>query len=207
MSRLFSSCALAFALICCALGEVSAGRYNKVLNIGDRAPGWENLPGTDGKNHSLSEFKDRDVVVLVFTCNSCPVAEGYEDRILAFQKKHCGPGQKVGLVAINVNIIADDRLPKMTECAKEKGFTFPYLYDATQKIAKDYGATYTPEFFVLDKQRKIAYMGAMDDRVIEQDAKENYLEMAVSATLKGEAAKVTETLARGCLVRYVRPRE
>src|SRR5205085_8393876 len=116
----------------------------------------------EGKKHALADLTDKDVVVVVFTCNSCPVAEGYEERIIAFDKKYCGPNGKVALVAINVNVIAEDRLPRMQERAKEKGFRFPYLHDATQKIAKDNGAVYTPEFFVLDKQRKIAFMGAMD---------------------------------------------
>jgi peroxiredoxin len=189
------------------LPTAQAGRYNKVLSIGDPAPAWNELPGVDGKAHALADLKDKAVVVVVFTCNSCPVAEGYEDRIIAFDKKHCGPGGKVALVAINVNVIPEDRLPAMRERAKAKGFRFPYLYDPTQKIAKDYGAVYTPEFFVLDKTRKIAFMGAMDDRNMEQDAKENFLQAAVAAVLKGETLKVTETLGRGCLIRYLRKRE
>jgi peroxiredoxin len=189
------------------LGSAQAGRYNKVLNIGDPAPAWTDLPGVDGNKHALADLKDKDVVVVVFTCNSCPVAEDYEDRIIAFTNKHCGAGKKVALVAINVNVIADDRLPKMQERSKEKGFNFPYLHDATQKIAKDYGAVYTPEFFVLDKERKIAFMGAMDDRNTEKEVKVNFLEPAALAALKGEKAKVTETLGRGCLIRYIRKRE
>ena len=191
------------SLLTCA----QAGRYNKVLSIGDPAPAWNELPGVDGKTHALADLKDKDVVVVVFTCNSCPVAEGYEDRIIAFDKKHCGPGGKVALTAINVNVIPEDRLPAMRERAKAKGFRFQYLHDPTQKIAKDYGAVYTPEFFVLDKDRKIAFMGAMDDRNMEQDAKENFLEAAVAAVLKGEKPKVVETLGRGCLIRYLRKRE
>jgi peroxiredoxin len=189
------------------LPALPAGVYNDVLSIGDFAPAWTELPGVDGKAHSLADLKDKDVVVVVFTCNSCPVAVAYEDRIIAFNKKHCGPDGKVALVAINVNVNPEDRLPKMRERAKEKGFTFQYLHDPTQKIAKDYGAMYTPEFFVLNKERKIAYMGTMDDRSLEKDVKENYLEPALAAALKGEKAKVAETRARGCLIRYVRKRE
>jgi peroxiredoxin len=187
--------------------SAEAGRYNKVLNIGDPAPAWSDLPGVDGKEHSLADLKDKEVVVVVFTCNSCPVAEAYQDRIIAFDKKYCGPDNKVALVAINVNNIKEDRLAAMRERAKEKGFGFAYLHDPTQKIAKDFGAVYTPEFFVLDKQRKIAYMGALDDRNTESEAKENFVESAVAAALRGEKAKVTETLGRGCLIRYIRKRE
>src|SRR5439155_24655582 len=104
------------------LTSAQAGRYNKVLNIGDPAPAWNELPGVDGKAHALADLKDKDVVVVVFTCNSCPVAEGYEDRIIAFDKKYCGPAGKIALVAINVNVIPEDRLPSMRERAKAKGF-------------------------------------------------------------------------------------
>lgn len=185
-------------------GALQAGIYNDVLSVGDPAPAWNDLPGVDGKKHSLADLKDRDAVVVVFTCNSCPIAEDYEDRIIAFHKKHCGPGMKAALVAINVNTIPEDRLPKMQERAKEKGFAFPYLYDATQKIAKDYGAIYTPEFFVLNRQRKIVYMGAMDDKNTEKDAKVSFLEPALLSALNGEPAKVGETLGRGCRIRFNR---
>jgi peroxiredoxin len=203
MTRFFS-----LLVIVLALGQlVTAGEFNKKLNVGDLAPAWENLPGTDDKNHSLADLKDKDVVVLVFTCNSCPVAVGYDDRIIAFAKKHAGKDSKVAVVAVNVNVIEEDRLPKMKEHAKEKGFTFPYLFDESQKIARAYGATYTPEFFVLNKERKIAYMGAMDDKNSEASAKVNYLEPAVTALLKGEKLEKGETLGRGCLIRYLREKK
>jgi peroxiredoxin len=182
------------------------GEYNTKLKIGDPAPPWTDLPGVDGKKHTLADLKGKDAVVVVFTCNSCPIAAGYEDRLIAFAKKHCGPDGRTALVAINVNTIAADRLDKMEERAKDKGFNFPYLYDETQKIAKDYGASYTPEFFVLTKDRKIAYMGAMDDRNNEKDAKTSYLEPAVEAVLKGEKPAKAETLARGCAIRFARER-
>ncbi len=109
-----------------------AGKYNATLNIGDAAPTWTDLEGVDGKRHSLADLADKEVVVVVFTCNSCPVATDYEDRIIAFVKKHAGPESKVALVALCVNKIAEDRLPKMRERAESKGFNFQYLYDETQ---------------------------------------------------------------------------
>ncbi|MCS6852676.1 MAG: thioredoxin family protein [Gemmataceae bacterium] len=183
-----------------------AGQYNKKLNIGDPAPAWTDLPGIDGRKHSLADLKDKDVVVVVFTCNSCPIAVDYEDRIIAFTREYAGPGSKVAVVAINVNTIEEDRLPKMQERAKEKGFNFPYLYDETQKIARDFGASYTPEFFVLDKARRVVYMGAMDDTSNPANVKVRYLEEAVKAVLKGERPQPAETLARGCAIRYARTR-
>lgn len=196
------------ALVVLILGTAAqAGEFNKKLNIGDAAPAWENLPGIDDKMHALADLKDKDVVIVVFTCNSCPVAVDYEDRIIAVARKHCGKDGKAALVAINVNVIEEDRLPKMKERAKEKGFTFPYLFDETQKIARAYGASYTPEFFVLNKERKVVFMGAMDDRNKAENAKENYLEPALAAALKGEKVEKAETQARGCLIRYLREKK
>jgi len=181
-----------------------AGKYNAVLNIGDAAPAWTDLEGVDGKKHALTDFADKDVVVVVFTCNSCPVAADYEDRILAFSKKYAGPEGKVGLVAINVNTIEEDRLPHMKERAEARGFTFPYLYDESQAIGKAFGAAFTPEVFVLDKARKVVYMGGIDDSSDASQVKQNYLEAAVEAALAGNAAEVAEAPAIGCRVRYAR---
>ncbi len=181
-----------------------AGQFNEILNVGDEAPAWLELPGIDGKRHSLADLKDKQVVVVVFTCNSCAYATAYEDRLNAFTKKYAGPDAAVAVVAINVNRIPEDRLPKMQERAKEKGFNFTYLYDESQKIGKSFGATYTPEFFVLDKHRKIVYMGAMDDKNPPEEPKNLYLERAVESALKSEKPATAETLARGCKVRYAR---
>lgn len=183
-----------------------AGQYNQVLSIGDKAPAWSDLPGVDGKKHSLADLKDKDAVVVVFTCNSCPYAVDYEDRSIAFAKKHAGPDGRVGLVAINVNKVPDDRLPRMKQRAEEKEFPYPYLYDETQKIARDYGAIFTPEFYVLDKDRKVVYMGAMDDNSNPQKVTKSYLEPAVQAALKGELPETKETGAVGCRIRYERER-
>jgi peroxiredoxin len=184
-----------------------AGEYNPVLSIGDAAPAWTGLPGVDGKDHALADLKGKDAVLVVFTCNSCPYAVDYEDRLIAFSKKHCGPQGKVALVAINVNTVEEDRLPAMKARAAKKSFDFPYLFDESQKIARDYGATFTPEFFVLNQQRKIAYMGSMDDNTDAAKAKTNYVEAAVEAVLAGNSPEVKETVARGCLVRYQRERK
>jgi peroxiredoxin len=183
---------------------IPAGEFNEKLTIGDRAPVWSNLPGTDGKRHALADLKDKQVVVLVFTCNSCPVATGYEDRIIALAKRYSE--KYVAVVAVNVNTIDEDRLDKMTERAKERAFPYPYLYDESQQIAKDYGATYTPEFFVLDRDRRIAYMGAMDDVSPPRPETKHYLDDAVRALLDGRKPPVAETRARGCAMRFAKPK-
>lgn len=199
-----------FALVCGLLGliatPVSGGKYNAVLNIGDKAPAWSDLEGVDGKQHSLADLADKEIVVVVFTCNSCPVATDYEERIMEFSKKYAAPGSKVGLVAINVNQIAEDRLPKMKERAEARGFDFPYLYDESQQIGKAFGAAFTPEFFVLDGDRRVVYMGGMDDSSNVDTVQTNYLVPAVEAALSGKQPEVAEAPAIGCRIRYARER-
>jgi peroxiredoxin len=187
--------------------SLPAGEYNELLNIGDAAPSWAGLPGVDDKQHSSADFKEKNVLVVVFTCNSCPFAVAYEDRLIALCRKYAGPDGKVGMVAINVNKIPQDSLAKMQARAKEKEFPFPYLFDETQKIGKEFGAGYTPEVFVLNQERKIVYMGGIDDNSDPELVKHNYLEAAVQAALKGEKPATTETFPRGCRIRYARERK
>jgi peroxiredoxin len=199
--------ATSFALVCFCLGSVVfAGEYNPVLSIGDAAPEWKNLPGVDGKPHSLAELKDKDVVVLFFTCNSCDVATAYEDRIIALAKKYAGPNDRAAFVAVNVNKIPEDSLPEMKKRAEAKQFPFAYLFDETQLLAKAYGATSTPEFFVLDRARRIVYMGGVDDSSNAKTVKNHFLSDALEAALAGKKPKAAETVAIGCLIRYERER-
>ncbi|MBY0461025.1 MAG: redoxin domain-containing protein, partial [Gemmataceae bacterium] len=151
------------ALLTLAAAHAGAGKFNKKLDIGSAAPTWENLEGIDGKKRSFADWKDKDVLVVVFTCNSCIVAEGYEERLTAFAAECNKEGSKVGFVAINVNTGKADALPAMKDRAEKRKFGFTYLYDPSQKTAVAYGALFTPECFVLNKDRKVVYMGAFDD--------------------------------------------
>lgn len=186
---------------------VMAGEFNEVLSIGDAAPSWTDLPGVDGKKHALADYKDKAAVVLVFTCASCPTAVDYEDRINELAKRMGGAGGQVAFVAICVNRVKGDTLADLTERAKQRQFAFDYLHDETQKVAKDYGAIFTPEFYVLGRDRKIVYMGAFDDKTDAAQVTQRHVEAAVNAVLKGEQPAVKETIARGCRVRYVRERK
>lgn len=201
MRALAVACGLLIGL--CVATQLSAGEYNSLMNIGDKAPAWKDLPGVDDKKHSLDDLKDKQLVVVVFFCNSCEVSNDYEERVNALTKKYA---ESVAVVAINVNTIPADRLPKMQARAKEKKFLFPYLYDESQKIAKDYGASFTPEFFLLDKDRKVAFMGGMDDNSDPKIVKEHYLEDAIDAVLKGQKPKTAEAVSIGCRIRYVSER-
>lgn len=196
----------AILLVTLAAAPLNAGKFNKKLNIGDPAPTWEKLEATDGRRYSLSDWKDKDVLVVVFTCNSCIVAENYEDRFIAFAAECNKPDSRVGFVAINVNTGKADALPAMKERAARKKFNFPYLYDPSQKTAIDYGALFTPECFVLNKDRKVVYMGAFDDKIV--NPQRHYVADAVTAALAGRAAPVAETnAAAGCKILFNKKRD
>lgn len=203
MIRFASLLTLLLFAILAAPSTAAPGKFNKVLAIGDKAPTWESLEGIDGKKHALADLKDKDVVVVVFTCNSCLVASAYEDRIIAFAETYAKPEAKVGFVAINVNTGKDDALTAMKTRAEKKKFNFPYLFDPTQEIARKYGAMFTPEFFVLDKNRNVMYTGSMDDKAPPGEPKTTYLELAVKAALAGKPADTGETsAAAGCKIRF-----
>ena len=192
-----------FALLLAGLNEIRGGEFNSRLNIGDAAPAWKELVGVDDKQHALADLQKAKLVVVVFTANSCDVATDYEDRVNDFAKKHKAD---VAVVAINVSKKPADSLANMKRRAEEKKFAFPYLSDPSQAIGKAYGANYTPEFFLLDGKRRIVYMGSMDDSTYADRVKENYLEDAVAAVLKGLEPPVAETAPRGCRIRYPRSR-
>ncbi|MFG0263490.1 MAG: thioredoxin family protein [Novipirellula sp. JB048] len=189
------------ALLCCP-PSTQAGEFNATLDIGDDAPAWEQLPGTDDQAHSLADLKAFDVVVVAFTCNSCPYAVDVEDRLIALQQRFAA--QKVAIVAINVNKIEADLLPAMKQRATEKRFNFQYLFDASQQIAKEFGAKSTPEFFVLGRDRKLVYMGAFDDSPDGRNVTQPYVARAVEAALSGENPSLSETAPIGCRIRFER---
>jgi peroxiredoxin len=124
------------------------------VKVGDKAPEFKDIPTVEGKKLALTDAKDAKAVVVCFTCNNCPVAVAYEDRFVAFTKKYADKGVK--FIAINVN--SGEDMEKMKQRAEEKGFNYPYAYDANGDSAKAYGAKVTPHIFVLDKDRKVAYM-------------------------------------------------
>jgi peroxiredoxin len=182
------------------VAEAAKAKFNNVVAIGDNAPEWENLPGVDDKTHSLADYRDAKAVVIIFTCNHCPVAKMHEDRLIELAKKH---EKDVQLVAISVSRNAADGLDKMKIRAAEKKYPFPYLYDQSQKTGRNYGATATPHFFLLDGERKIAYMGAFDDSALEpQKAQKRYLVDALQAVMEGNEPRVKESLQRGCAIEY-----
>ena len=169
---------------------------------GDKATDFK-LKSVDGKMYSMSDYKDAKGFIVVFTCNHCPFAVKYEDRVIELAKKYKSKGYV--LLAINPNDPAaqpDDSFDKMKVRAKEKGFNFPYLFDEGQKIFPQYGATKTPHVFLLDKNLIVKYIGAIDDNVEDASAvKEHYLENAIAALEKGQEPEVSLTKAIGCSIK------
>jgi peroxiredoxin len=195
---------LSFAALALIASPVFAGKFNKTVSVGDKAPTFAGIPaveGTQDTSLTLSDIKE-DVVVLVFLGNHCPVVQAYEDRIIDFTNDYKGKSVKV--VGVSVNDNNQDRLPAIKNYVKEKGSNYVYGYDESQAIGKAYGATNTPQFFVLNKDRKIAYLGAMDDSQNEAKVSKKYLRDAVDSLLAGKTIAVEETRPVGCGVQYKR---
>jgi len=190
---------LSLAVLALVASPVLAGQFNKVVSVGQKAPGFSGIPATtkagDDASVSLNDIKE-DVVVLVFLANHCPVVVAYEDRIIDFTNDYKGKSVKV--VGVSVSDQAQDRLPAIKDYMKSKGSNYVYGYDESQQIGRDYGATNTPQFFVLDKDRVIKYMGALDDNMSEAKVQKTYLRDAVDAVLKGDSPEVSETQPKGC---------
>ena len=177
----------------------------KGYEIGDEAIDFK-LKNIDGKMMSLNDFKAAKGFIVIFTCNHCPYAKKYEDRIVELDKKYKPLGYPV--IAINPNdpaVQPEDSYQKMIERAKQKGFTFPYLMDDGQKIYPQYGATKTPHVFLLQKEggkNIVKYIGAIDNNYENpNDVSEYYVQDAVNSLLKGEPIKMTKTVAIGCTIK------
>jgi peroxiredoxin len=173
------------------------------LKTGDRAIPFK-LPGVDDREHSLGEYTGKNAVVVIFTCNHCPYAQAWENRIIQTQADYRDRG--VQLLAINANDAVkypDDSFPKMKERAKEKKFNFPYLRDESQEVARAYGAERTPEVFVFDKDLVLRYHGAVDDNYDDPNAvKAHYLRNALDAVLDARSISIAETKPVGCTMKW-----
>lgn len=179
----------------------------KGYSIGDVAADFS-LKNVNDEMVSLANFKEAKGAIVIFTCNHCPYSVAYEDRIIAIDKKYKELGYPV--IAINPNDPeADggegDDFESMKTRAKEKGFTFPYLYDEGQKVYPIYGATKTPHIYLLQQSENgyiVKYIGAIDDNAKEpENVKEKYLEDALNALIAGVEIKMPETKALGCSIK------
>src|SRR3954452_15543529 len=204
-----------FALICSTLFAADPAGF-KTLEIGAAAPDFK-LPGVDGKDYSLADFSKAKLLAVIFTCNHCPTAQAYEDRIIQLAADCKDEG--VALVAISPNdpkaVRLDalgytefsDSLDEMKERAKDRGFKFPYLYDGeTQKTSLAYGVLATPQVYLFDQGRKLRYVGRIDDSdvktVTSHDARN-----AIDALLAGKPVPVEKTRVFGCSTKWSDKRE
>lgn len=174
--------------------------------VGDIASDF-NLKNVDGKNVSLASYKDAKGYIVVFTCNTCPVSQIYQDRVEALNKMYAAKGYPV--IAINTNdpiASPGDSFVKMQERAKEKNFGYAYLEDPNHVYTKKYGALKTPHVFLLEKTAKgneVAYIGAIDNDQEDVNAsKITYVQNAVNSLLKGKKPILTSTKAVGCSIKW-----
>ena len=164
------------------------------------------LKNVDGNMVSLADYKEAKGFIITFTCNTCPYAKMYEDRIMELDKKYTPLGYPViAIMPNNTQVKPGDSFEEMQKRAKVKGFTFPYLIDEGQKVYPKFGATKTPHMYVVEKTKKgnmVQYIGAIDDNYKDASAvSRKYVEEAVDALLAGKEVKEQVTRAIGCSIK------
>jgi peroxiredoxin len=172
------------------------------LGLGTHAPGFD-LPGADGRQYSLSSFKDKPVLVVIFSCNHCPYVKDYELRMVSIQRDYSAKG--VQLVAINSNderAYPEDSFPEMVKRANDRGFNFPYLRDESQKVVEAYGGICTPHVFAFDRTRALRYRGRIDDSRDPSKVTTHDLRNALDDILDGSAVRVPDTRPFGCSIKW-----
>ncbi|MHC4397302.1 MAG: redoxin family protein [Planctomycetota bacterium] len=196
---------------------VSATKRPKTLEISAKAPNF-NLPGVDGKKYKLASFAKADILVVIFTCNHCPTAQAYEERMKKLAANYKNKG--VAVVAISPNdpkavrldelgySDVSDSLEEMKFRAKDKKFNFPYLYDGyKQKVSRAYGPVATPHMFIFDKERKLRYVGRIDDSEKPKRVKSRDARNAIDSLLAGKEVPVKKTRTFGCSIKWSNKRD
>lgn len=189
-------------MVMCVVLFVAANPIENAYEVGDVATDFK-LKNVDGKMVSLASFKDAKGYVVIFDCNTCPYSKAYNQRIIDLNEKYAAKGFPV--ITINSNQGSGDSYNDMIRIANKKQYKFTYLYDESQEVAKAYGATNTPHVFVLTKDLKLSYIGAIDDNPRNAaGVTKRYVEDAVDALLKGSTIPVTKTKAIGCGIKWKR---
>jgi peroxiredoxin len=184
-----------------------AGKFNKKIDIGQKAPDFAGIEAIDGKGGvtsvSLVDVKE-DVLVVVFLANHCPYVTAIEDRLIDFANSNKDKSVKlVGIAVSGKRTRAQDDLSAIKKKAEDKKFNFAYGFDESQDVGRSYNATNTPQFFVLDKARTVRYQGSFDDSPMsEAKATKHFVQDAVDALLAGKEITVTETQQIGCGIQY-----
>jgi peroxiredoxin len=216
MKRLYIICQLLLFVTDCCLAKPFD--EHKTLAIGAQAPSF-NLKGVDGKMYSLASFKNSPVLVIIFTCNHCPTAQAYEDRIIQLKKDFGARGVAVVAImpnnprSITLNELdytdIGDTYEEMKIRAKQKQFNFPYLFDGeTQSVAKAYGPATTPHVFIFNRERKLCYQGRIDDVEKPSKTPTSYdTRNAINALLSNKEIVNTTTKVFGCSVKWAEKEE
>lgn len=209
MKALFLSCLIGLL----SLGQTrAADGLPPTLPLGSPAPDF-NLPGVDGRNWSLEDFSDAKILVVIFTCNHCPTAQYYEGRIKKLVADYKDKGVAVvGIMPNDPDAVRLDELgwtdlsdtfEEMKIRAANRDFNFPYLYDGdTESVARAYGPVATPHAFVFDRERKLRYVGAIDDSERIEHVTKHYVRDALDALLAGREPPVTQTKVVGCSIKW-----
>jgi peroxiredoxin len=162
------------------------------------------LPGVDGQLHTLAEYADAPVLVLFFICNHCPYVQSIEGRLIALANELKAKG--VAFVGINSNdplSYPEDNFANMSKRSRERGYSFDYLMDESQEVARAYGAVCTPDFFVFDRERTLRYRGRLDDSPRNPAAvRKQEMKQAILALLAGEAVPEPQHASMGCSLKW-----
>jgi len=197
----------AIAFVTAAAAAASAGESTGGLALGTKVPAAvakTKMKNVDGKMVSIADVTGKSGTLIIFTCNHCPFAKDWEQRIVELGNSYAGKG--IGVILVNANdptLHADDGFDEMQARAKSRGMKIPYVVDDTSKVARAFGASVTPEAFLFDKAGKLAYHGTIDDN--RQDpgkVKARYLKDALDAVVGGKAPAVHETKGLGCSIKF-----
>ena len=178
---------------------VQSGKENLNTSVIDFS-----LKGTDERTYSPGDFKDKDILIIIFMCNHCPYVKAVTDRFVSFQKKYAG--RNVQLIGINSNDAVsypEDSFENMKLYADEYGMNFPYLYDETQEVARKYDAVCTPDIYLYDKDRILRYRGRLDDNWKDEDhVTVKDLEKATELILDGKTIDFDQIPSMGCSIKW-----
>ena len=176
---------------------------NFKLHPGDTAPTFD-LPGVDGKRHTLGDYRERPYLLVAFWCNHCPYVQAWEGRMIDLAREFHPKGVQVILINSNDEVgYPDDRFDRMVTRAREKGYPFPYLRDESQSAARAYGALVTPHPMLFGPDRKLLFQGRIDDNVDHPElVRDRPLRNAIEAALAGRAPKPSEVPVLGCSVKW-----
>jgi peroxiredoxin len=172
------------------------------MSVIETAPAFD-LPGVDGRNHTLEEYEDAPVLVIVQSCNHCPYVLAWEGRINSLAGEYADRGVRIVAVSSNDAVAYPaDSFEAMVEHARGAGYVFDYLYDESQDVARALGSERTPEAFVFDPDRRLVYHGAVDDNRDEAEVTTHYLRDGIEAALVGETPEIADTAPVGCTVKW-----